>query len=489
MEMKGYYEPYPAERPSHPWTAHIHDDGRRRLSVVRPILVVLALILIFCAVMSSAHGAGKRRGGTFRASRGSSVTNNSATRNVKMPGYSWAAINHALSGSCGCGMCQGIRNWYAQNGNVTSSTSVSRQVSQARSQSSGPVRTSQTVSETQRQPDLRPYYIENERRVYLTDKQIRDWGIGSTPETRSSKVEVSTSSEQTEAKEHSTPLEVRYKMLAMMKLNGPMDFSDFDPDVHDTECDLGSGREAKIIRDAARLYGVRAVGIEIDLEDVLHSRKLIQKDVEAGLLSPGQVRVIHGDALEVDLRAIRVADDEVWEATCCTAFLYPDLLAKLSDKLKTVDRFALPYHPLPGDTTGLTETQQGNVFFYSIRGIAARSVPVGTFKFVPYGERRESIVSQGQKNRGLIVYTATANGERWCSNCNRLVDNELPKLDVPIWKTYRKDELKKHGIERIPVIRIVDILPDGKLRPVMDDGKERRINGFATADEIRAKLK
>ena len=85
----------------------------------------------------------------------------------------------------------------------------------------------------------------------------------------------------------------------------------------DVVYDLGSG-DGRIVIAAAKQYGARAVGIELDPEKVLESRRLAQ---EAGVA--GRVRFETGDIFEADIR----------EATVVTLYLLPGVLAELRDKL------------------------------------------------------------------------------------------------------------------------------------------------------------
>lgn len=82
----------------------------------------------------------------------------------------------------------------------------------------------------------------------------------------------------------------------------------------DVVCDLGSG-DGRIPILAARTFGARGLGIELDPELVTSSRRKVR---EAGL--EGRVRIVEGDVLKADFR----------EATVITLYL----LTFLNDKLR-----------------------------------------------------------------------------------------------------------------------------------------------------------
>jgi protein-L-isoaspartate O-methyltransferase len=102
----------------------------------------------------------------------------------------------------------------------------------------------------------------------------------------------------------------------------------------DTLMDLGCG-DGRILIAAVRNSGCRAVGIELDPLKAAEARTRVEA---AGLSS--RIKVVTGDALAFDPRA--------YGATVLTAFLYPELLEKLKPKFSQVDRFATPYHQVPG---------------------------------------------------------------------------------------------------------------------------------------------
>lgn len=82
--------------------------------------------------------------------------------------------------------------------------------------------------------------------------------------------------------------------------------------------DLGAG-DGRIVIAAARDYGVRAVGIELDGRKVAEARANVAR---AGLA--GRVEIRQGDALEADLG----------EASVVTIFLFPEINARLMPKLR-----------------------------------------------------------------------------------------------------------------------------------------------------------
>jgi SAM-dependent methyltransferase len=82
--------------------------------------------------------------------------------------------------------------------------------------------------------------------------------------------------------------------------------------------DLGAG-DGRIVIAAARSYGIRAVGIELDARKVAEARANVER---AGLA--GRVEIRHGDVFDADVR----------EASVVTLFLFPEINARLAPKLR-----------------------------------------------------------------------------------------------------------------------------------------------------------
>lgn len=85
----------------------------------------------------------------------------------------------------------------------------------------------------------------------------------------------------------------------------------------DVVYDLGSG-EGEIVIEAARRYGVRAVGVEIDPERLENAHR---KAAAAGVLD--RVTFVERDLFEADIS----------EATVVTLYLFPEVNARLRPKL------------------------------------------------------------------------------------------------------------------------------------------------------------
>lgn len=103
------------------------------------------------------------------------------------------------------------------------------------------------------------------------------------------------------------------------------------PQPSETFVDYGCG-DGRFVIAAARGYGCRAVGVEIDPERAAEARANV---AAAGLAD--RVEIIEGDALTVDV-----------DADVGVAYLYPDLLDGLSGKLQKLNRFASYLHPVSG---------------------------------------------------------------------------------------------------------------------------------------------
>jgi SAM-dependent methyltransferase len=104
-----------------------------------------------------------------------------------------------------------------------------------------------------------------------------------------------------------TPSAVVQAMLKLAKV-----------DKNDVVYDLGCG-DGRIVIEAARQYGVRAVGIDIDPQRIAEARANAKK---AGVTKLVEFRL--GDLFEADLR----------EATVVTLYLLPSLNVKLAPKLR-----------------------------------------------------------------------------------------------------------------------------------------------------------
>ena len=115
----------------------------------------------------------------------------------------------------------------------------------------------------------------------------------------------------------------------------------------DVVCDLGSGRDARMVVGLVKRYRCRGIGVEIDPVAAERSRECIR---DAGLAD--RITIITGDALDFDFTKHNV--------TAAVAYLYPPLLAKLSSKMKACRIVATPYHAVPG----LPMTQTNDVWMY-----------------------------------------------------------------------------------------------------------------------------
>jgi len=82
--------------------------------------------------------------------------------------------------------------------------------------------------------------------------------------------------------------------------------------------DLGAG-DGRVVIAAARDYGVRAVGIELDARKVAEARANVQ-----------QARLSH----LVEIRQADVFDTDLKAASVVTVFLFPELNARLMPKLR-----------------------------------------------------------------------------------------------------------------------------------------------------------
>lgn len=111
--------------------------------------------------------------------------------------------------------------------------------------------------------------------------------------------------------------------------------------------DMGCG-DGRILIAAAR-RGIRGIGVEIDPVRA----SLARRNVEAAGVER-LVTIETGDVLDFDMNRVTVV----------TAYLYPPLLAKLSDRLRTARVVASPFHQIPG----LLMKRHGSVWIYRSGG-------------------------------------------------------------------------------------------------------------------------
>jgi len=125
------------------------------------------------------------------------------------------------------------------------------------------------------------------------------------------------------------------RMLDLMRL-GP----------NDVLADLGCG-DGRILIQAVRRSGCRAIGVEIDPEMADRARQAV---AIAGLSD--RIEILTCDVLDFD--------PEAYGVTAITAYLYPELLAKLTPKLLRARVAASPFHPVEG----LPMTEHDGVWIY-----------------------------------------------------------------------------------------------------------------------------
>ena len=126
--------------------------------------------------------------------------------------------------------------------------------------------------------------------------------------------------ESTDAAQAPTPIEEVRRVLAILK-----------PRPDETFVDYGCG-DGRWLIEAARTYGCRAVGVELDATQAIRARLNV---AIAGLTD--RVTIIEGDATQVDV-----------DADVGVAYLYPDVLQQLRPKLAKLDRCASYIHRVDG---------------------------------------------------------------------------------------------------------------------------------------------
>lgn len=194
------------------------------------------------------------------------------------------------------------------------------------------------------------------------------------------------SSSTDDASQAPTPIAEVRRVLALL-----------NPQPRETFVDYGCG-DGRWLVEAARAYGCRAVGIELDPQQADIARRAVD---EAGLV--GRVEIIEGDVLTANV-----------EAQVGVAYLYPDLLTKLKPKLLKLDRFATPFHPVDG----VAMTQNGDAWIWQ------KSQPV----------RQSYAVYGGQ------MYTGRVCNNPRCQMCNAIQQQlesirTQPSTGRWVWKT------------------------------------------------------
>lgn len=152
-----------------------------------------------------------------------------------------------------------------------------------------------------------------------------------------------------------------------------------NPRASEVFVDYGCG-DGRWLIEAARTYGCRCVGVELDPRQVRRARRAI---AAAGLT--GRVRVIEGDVTLVD----------VPEAQVGVAYLYSDVLVKIKPKLLKLNRFATYRHRV----TGVVMQQDGDSWIWQ------RATPLYSTGYAEYG---------GQYYSGRVCNSP------YCSMCNQI---------------------------------------------------------------------
>ena len=357
------------------------------------MLVLIAIV--FALLPTKVYGAGRKN--VFRYS-GTWTDRDSANA-------SRAAINHALSGRCGCPMCQGLRRYYGSRtqpkspvlGSVQGRTFDSGKVSHGVTrldQQGVALRTSGSVGSKARE------------RIVVSNSQATD-----TPTQKSVGSEIP-------AHQKPTPIETVERNLATLHLS---------PD--DVLADLGSGWDARVLVRAVELYGCKGIGIEIDPLAAAASRKAILKAVADNRIPAGSIKIITGDAREFEPAKHGV--------TAITAYLYPDLLAELVPILRQVDRVSTPFHRVEG-----------------MRQIAIEDIYVKTdslrYVYVPFAPTKVEPAKASQAKTTRYYFTAD-----WCQHCRRTtpIVNRLKAEGIPIDVLdagLNQPLIKAWGIESLP---------------------------------------
>jgi hypothetical protein len=120
-----------------------------------------------------------------------------------------------------------------------------------------------------------------------------------------------------------TPDDVITQMMDLLPLSS-----------RDVLADMGCG-DGRILIAAVHRFGCTGIGIEIDPEKAEEARVRVENE---GLSH--KIRIVTGDVLDFEPSEHGV--------TAVTAYLYPELLAKLEPKLREIPVVAAPFHEIPG---------------------------------------------------------------------------------------------------------------------------------------------
>lgn len=119
-----------------------------------------------------------------------------------------------------------------------------------------------------------------------------------------------------------------------------------NPKPEDTFVDLGAGHDARVLINAAKMYGVKnCIGVEIDPSTAESARRYVE---HAGLSD--RIKIVEGDAAKVET-----------DANIGFAYQFTDTLGEMLPQIKKLDRFVSYMHPVPG----LKMTNLGDgIYFY-----------------------------------------------------------------------------------------------------------------------------
>ena len=115
------------------------------------------------------------------------------------------------------------------------------------------------------------------------------------------------------------------------------------PQKHETLVDYGCG-DARYLIEAAKTYGCKCVGIDIDEHQAAKSQYLVDQSGYGHLIT-----IVHGDSTKLQV-----------EADVGVAYLYTDVLRQLVPKIKKLKRFASFMHDVPG----LNTRKEGSAYFW-----------------------------------------------------------------------------------------------------------------------------
>lgn len=187
-----------------------------------------------------------------------------------------------------------------------------------------------------------------------------------------------------------TPLAQVHQALAILDLSSS-----------DVLGDIGCGADARVLIEAARVYGCRGIGLEIDPGRAASAKQAVDN---AGLSH--RIAIYNLDAA-----------DAKWEFNKAYVHLWPDTLAKLSSRLATLDKVVSFSHYV----RGLDMLKSGDFYVHNRSPAARTYTQQPTYQVAAEVKPRPvSTQKQGVAYWGNQAYTGPLCTSGNCRMCNSI---------------------------------------------------------------------